>query len=297
MPEEAEKEGVSLACPGHVQKLAHFHGCGFGGELPELGVGDAFQYRGRVHEAGQPVEPVCPQPDRLGASGARCLLEAAEGRGHSSGLDDQQSIQSREVVRLQSGRDLVIHSRVDLGAQMVRQPFERAEGRQVGRGLAQRLDRSVDQVRRVTHRGGRLKHGSRDQLFACFRVGRGIEVDAHRSAVMVERRLSTALVEQLGDSGQRELRRQMRHGVTMHVDRRRKAAEILARLQQRRQRQAAGVAAGRGADEGVVGFVQAVAGIQFLTGKPLTRTRVSGAVHRCHGVSGKGFAEAAAGSK
>ena len=189
---------MPLAWPGHVQQLTHFHGGGFGGELPELGMGDAFQYRVRVHEAGQPVEPVRPQPDRLGASGARCLLEAAEGRGHSSGLDDQQSIQSREVVRLQSGRDLVIHSRVDLGAQMVRQPFERAEGRQVGRGLAQRLDRSVDQVRRVTHRGGRLEHGSRDQLFACFRVGRGIEVDAHRSAVMVERRLSTALVEQRG---------------------------------------------------------------------------------------------------
>jgi len=297
LPEQAEKQGVALACPGHIEKLAHLHGSAFGGELSELGVGDALQDRVRINEAGQPVEPIRPQPDRLGARGARCLLEAAEGRGHAAGLDGQQSIQGRDVVHLQSGHDLIIHSRVDLGTQMVRQPLERTEGRQVGRGLAQRLDRSVDQVRRVTHRRGRLEHGSRDQMLACFRVDRGIEIGAHRSAVMVESRPSTRLMYQRRDSGQRELRCQMRHGIAMHVDRCREAAKILAGLQQRRQRQAAGISSGSHPDEGVVGFAQLIAGVQFLTRQSLTRTRVSGAVHRCHGVSEKGFAEAAAGNE
>jgi hypothetical protein len=148
---------LPLARPAHAQKIAHFHGSGFGGELPEFGVGDALQHRVRVNKAAQPAEPICPQPDRLGASRARCLFEAIEAGGHDARLDDQQSIQDRDVVRLQSGSDLIVHPRVDLGPQMVRQPLERAEGWQVSGGLAQCLDRSVDQVGRVTHRYGCLK--------------------------------------------------------------------------------------------------------------------------------------------
>jgi len=294
---QAEKQGMALACSGHIQKLAHFQGCGFGGKLSELGVGDAFQYRIRVNEAGQPVEPSRPQPDRLGTRRAGRLLEAAEGRGHVARLDDQQSLQGRDVVLLQSGHDLIIHSRVDLGSQMVRQPIERAEGWQVGRGFSQRLDRSVDQVRRVAHRRGSLEHGSRVQLFARFRVGRGVEIGAHRNSVMVERCPSPALIQKRRYGGQRELRCQMPHRVAMNVDRRREAPEILARLQQGRQRQPTSIAAGRGADESVVGFAQAITGVQFLTRQSPARMRVSGAVHRCHGVSGKGFAEATVGNE
>ena len=83
----------------------------------------------------------------------------------------------------------------------------------------------------------------------------------------------------------------------MHLDRRREAAEILAGLQQRRQRQTAGIAAGGGTDKGVVGFAQAVTGIQFLTRQPLPRARVGGAVDGGHEVSGKGCAESAGGSE
>ena len=93
LPEEAEKQGVTLARAGHAEKLAHFQGGGFGGELAELGVGDPLQDPIRVDKAGQPVEPVRPQPDRLGACGTGCLLETAEGGGHGSGLDDQQGLQ------------------------------------------------------------------------------------------------------------------------------------------------------------------------------------------------------------
>ena len=54
--EQAEKQRVPLARPAHTQKIAHFHGSGFGGELSELGVRDALQHRVRVNKAGQPVQ-------------------------------------------------------------------------------------------------------------------------------------------------------------------------------------------------------------------------------------------------
>src|SRR5271170_6031258 len=276
---------------------AHFQGSGFGGELPELGVGNALQHRVWVNEAGQPAEPIRPQSDRLWASRARCLFEAVEARGHDARLDDQQSIQGRDIVRLQSGSDLVVHPRVDLSTQMVRQPLERAEGWQVSGGFAQRLDRSVDQVGRITHRRGRLEHGGRDQLFTGRGVNRDIEIGTHRRTVMVERRLSTGLIQKWRYGGQHELRCQMRHGIAMNVQRCRETTEILAHLQKRRQRQAAGVAPGSGADEGVVGFAQAVADTQFLARQSFTRTRVGGAVYRCHKVSEKGFAGAAEGDE
>jgi hypothetical protein len=295
--EQTEKQRMPLARPAHAQKIAHFQGSGFGGELPELGVGNALQHRVWVNEAGQPAEPIRPQSDRLWASRARCLFEAVEARGHDARLDDQQSIQGRDIVRLQSGSDLVVHPRVDLSTQMVRQPLERAEGWQVSGGFAQRLDRSVDQVGRITHRRGRLEHGGRDQLFTGRGVNRDIEIGTHRRTVMVERRLSTGLIQKWRHGGQHELRCQMRHGIAMNVQRCRETTEILAHLQKRRQRQAAGVAPGSGADEGVVGFAQAVADTQFLTRQSFTRTRVGGAVYRCHKVSEKGFAGAAEGDE
>jgi hypothetical protein len=128
---QAEKQGVPLTRPAHAQQIAHFHRSGFSGELSEFGVGDAFQHRVRIDNAGQPAEPVRPQPDRLWACGSRDLLEAIESCGHSARLDDQQSIQRRRVGGLQSGHDLIVHPCMDLGTQMVCQPLERAEGWQV----------------------------------------------------------------------------------------------------------------------------------------------------------------------
>ena len=154
-----------------------------------------FSTRGRVNKAGQPIEPICPLSDRLRASRTRCLFEAVEGRGHSASLDDQQSIQGRHVVRCQLGRDLFVHLRMDLGTQMVCQSFKRAEGRQINGGLAQRLDCPIDQVRRITHRRGRLDHRRCHQLLAGIGIDRGFEIDPHRRTIVVERRLSGSLAE------------------------------------------------------------------------------------------------------
>jgi hypothetical protein len=114
---------------------------------------------------------------------------------------------------------------------------------------------------------------------------------------MVKGGLAARLIEERRHRVQPELQCQVRHGMAMYVDRRRETAPILASLQQRRQRQAARIAAGMGADEIVVSVAHAVTGIQFLTGQSLTRTWVSRAVYCCHEVSGKGVAEDVAGSE
>lgn len=251
----------------------------------------------RVEKAGQPVEPVRPQPDRLGACGTGCLLETVEGGGRGSELDDQQGLQRRSLVRGQPRCDPVVHPRMNLGALMVHQPVERAEGRQIGRGFAQRFDRPADQVRRVAHRRGGLEHGSRDQAFPRFGVGHDIEMDAHRGPVAIECLRAGLLGDQRQRIDQPQLHRQLFHGVAMHLDRRRKAAEILAGLQQRGQRQTTGIATGGGTDKDVVGFAQPVTGIQFLTRQSLPQARVSGAVQRGHEVSRKGCAESTAESE
>ena len=73
---KAEQQRVPLARLGDVEQLAHFQRRGFGGELAQLGMGDAFQQRIRVDQAGQPVEPVDPEPDRLRGRGPGRLFEA-----------------------------------------------------------------------------------------------------------------------------------------------------------------------------------------------------------------------------
>ena len=105
---------------------------------------------------------------------------------------------------------------------MVCQSFQRAEGRQINGGLAQRLDCPVYQVRGITHRRGRLDHARHHQLLAALGVDRGLEIDAHRPTIVVERRLPSGITENRRHGGQRELRRQMRNGIDMDFERGRK---------------------------------------------------------------------------
>jgi hypothetical protein len=67
LADQAEQQGVPLATLGNVEKLAHFEGGGFGGELAELCMGYAFQKWGWIDQAIQPSKPIRPQPDRSGA--------------------------------------------------------------------------------------------------------------------------------------------------------------------------------------------------------------------------------------
>src|SRR3954453_19691438 len=98
---------------------------------------------------------------------------------------------------------------------------------------------SARMVRRGAHRRGGLKHRSHDQAFPRFGVGHDIEMDAHRGPVAIECLRAGLLGDQRRRISQSQLHRQMLHGVAVHLDRRREAAEILAGLQQRRQRQTA----------------------------------------------------------
>lgn len=72
---------------------------------------------------------------------------------------------------------------------------------------------------------------------------------AHITPISVEHRPLTAFVEQWRCGDQVQLHPQMDHPVDVNVGQRRKATEILAALQQRRQYQAAGIAQGLVADE------------------------------------------------
>jgi hypothetical protein len=157
-------------------------------------------------------------------------------------------------------------------------------------GSAERLDCPVYQVRRIAHRRGRLDHGRRHQLLAGFGIDRGFQIDAHRRTIVVERRLPAGLTENRRHGRQRELRRQMHNGIDMNFERSRKATEILARFQQRCQRQSTGIGAGSCTDESMVGFAHAVSVIQFFPRQFFTRTRVGGTVNGCHELSRKGCA-------
>jgi len=84
----------------------------------------------------------------------------------------------------------------------------------------------------------------------------------------------------------------MRNRVGMCFFGHREASKVLARLEQRRQRQAPGITAGVRANEGEISILQVIAGSQLLAGQPRARARVSRAVNRRHGLSGKGSAAA-----
>ena len=79
----------------------------------------------------------------------------------------------------------------------------------------------------------------------------------------------------------------------MDLVRCREAPEIPARRQQRRQHQAARVAPGARVDESAVRLGQVVPDGQFLARQPRAQARVGRAVDGRHGMSGKGYAEAA----
>lgn len=127
----------------------------------------AVQERIGIDQSGQPIEALCPLLDRLGARRPmrpvrrlKAVVAASDGT--------QQPIQDRGNIRLQPRRDQGRHACVDLGPQMVDQPIQRAEGRQVDRGFAQDFNGSIDQVGRIAHDFSSLKNGGCDRLFGRF---------------------------------------------------------------------------------------------------------------------------------
>ncbi len=218
--DETEKQGVAFAWAADIQEITHFHGGSFGCKLSELGVGNAFQHRIRVDQAGQPIQALCPLPDRVRARGTRCLFKAIEGCGHRPRLNNQQSIQSSRIACRQPGGDLFIHLRMDLSTQMVGQAFKRAKSWQIDSGFAQRLNCRVDQVGRITHRCCCVNDGCCHQLFARLRISRSFQICTRRRTIMMESRLSTGLLQNCCGSIKPKLRGQMCKCVGVDISRR-----------------------------------------------------------------------------
>lgn len=79
LAQQSKHQRMTLARLRDVEKVVHLHGGGFGGELAELGMGDAFQEWVRIERTVQPVEPIDPQLDCLWCCRAgRLLLSAHE---------------------------------------------------------------------------------------------------------------------------------------------------------------------------------------------------------------------------
>ena len=154
LAQQAEQQRVPLARLGDVEKVAHLQRGSFGGELAQLGMGDAIQQRVGIDQAGQPFEPLDPEPDRLRGRRPRRLLEAVEAGRRAVRRLGQQGVQHCLVVGGQARRHPVVDPRMDLGAQPVHQPIERAERRQVDRRSLQRFDRPIDEIGRIAHRFG-----------------------------------------------------------------------------------------------------------------------------------------------
>jgi len=295
LPQQAEQQRVPPARLRDIEEIAHFQNRGLGSELAQLGMGDALQERVRIDQAGQPVEPLDPKPDRFRGRGPGVLFEAVEAGRQAVRRPGQQGVQHRLVIIRQTRRHSIVDPRMDLGAQPVYQPIEGAERGQVDGGRLQRLDRPINEIGRITHGFGGLESDLGDQTLGRRAVRSDRKVSANRRLIAIQRFCPARLLGLRQRSEQSKLQGQMRNGIGVDLVRRGKASEVLPRLQQRRQQQLARITAGVRVDEGKIRIGQPVSGIQFLAGQPSSRTRICGAVDGRHGMSGKGAAGAAEG--
>ncbi len=281
LAQEGEQQRVPSSRLGNVQQVAHLHRRSLGGELAELGVRDACQWR-------------IPEPDRLGRRGAWRLLEAVERGRRAIGQLDQQRVQHRRGVMHEAVRHPVEDPPMDVSPKPAHQPVQGAEPRQVdGRGV-QCLDRPVDQVGGVAHGFGGIEDGAAQQAFGHFPIGRDAKVGSNRGMVAIELARPTDVRGRRMRRSQAEPCCDMRNDASMDIARHRKVPEILTDLEQHRQQQTANVTACIRMHEGQVRLGQIVSMTEFLAAQPRPRTRIGGSVNGCHRVSGKGRARAAA---
>ena len=282
LAQQGEQQRMPLARLRDGKKVAHFQGRGFRGELAELGMGDALQKRIGIDHAGDPVEPIDPQPDRLGCRGSGGLLEAIETGCRAVGWLDQQGIQDRSMPDRQTRGHPIVDPPMDFTAQPVHQPVERAERRKIDRRRVQHLDRSIDEICRIAHGLCGLERGAGDQLLARLGKCGDAEMRPDGRLVAVQRLRLARLVGWDRQNGHVHLRSQIRRGVRVDFARRDEIAEVLAGLQQSCQQHAAGIASGGGADEREIRVAQAVSGAQLFSGQPRAWPRVGSAVDGGH---------------
>ena len=111
----------------NVQHVTHLQRRGLGGELAQLGMGDAFQQRIGIDQSAQPLQPFHPEPDRLGRRGAWRLLKAVERGRQAVGRLDQQRVQRRCGVVCKACRHPAEDPPMNFSTKPAHQPVQGAE--------------------------------------------------------------------------------------------------------------------------------------------------------------------------
>ena len=156
-----------------IEEVTDVRRRGLGGELAQLGVGDALQQRIGVDQAVQPFEAVGPEPDRLRGRRPGRLLQAVEASRCAIRRLDQQCVQHGGVVGGNPSRDAIVDLPMNFGTQPVHQAVERAERGK--RFIAALCNASTARLMRSAgspHRLGYLEDGADDQLFGGIAVRR-----------------------------------------------------------------------------------------------------------------------------
>ena len=97
LTQKSKQQCVPLAWLGDVEKFAHLQRRGLSGELAEFGVGNTFQQRVGINQAGQPIKPFDPEPDCRRGRRAGRLLQAIEAGRRAVCRLDQQGVQYRQL--------------------------------------------------------------------------------------------------------------------------------------------------------------------------------------------------------
>ncbi|NRP75946.1 hypothetical protein ILFOPFJJ_06870 [Ensifer psoraleae] len=158
-----QRMSVALARAADVQKITDLHAARLGGKLAALGVDDAVEERIGIEHGGQPSQAFRPKLDGVGARGTGCMLQAIEAGYHGARRNNQQTIEYGDLLLAQTGRIPGVDHRPDFCAQVTGEPVTRAECRKIDRGLAQNLDRQIDQVSRIAHRRRRIHRSQHSQ--------------------------------------------------------------------------------------------------------------------------------------
>ena len=172
LAQEGQQQRVPLPACAMSEQVTHLQRRGLGGELAQLGMGDAFQQRVGIDQPRNHSIRSIQSLIVLGVAGPGvCFRRLKAVVGLLAGLTSRAS-STAAVFVVTAFRHPIVDPSMNFRAQPIYQAVKSAECRQIdGRGL-QRLDRPVDEVGRVTHGFGRFKHSPRDQKPGRVSIGR-----------------------------------------------------------------------------------------------------------------------------
>ena len=242
--EQAQQQGVPPAGEADIAQVAALHGGGLGGELADLGVGQPGQERPWVQEGieiGQPLDPLAQVRERRRPRGT---LQSGEWIQAGTVRPREQGVEEAALVLVQGGIDPGVEPFVDLLAQITDQAVQRREGRNLHLVLDQGLDRGADQVGGVAHGLRRPVDGGGDDGAASVRKGTAAQPLPQGGAVAMDRRRTVDLVDHWRCWRQAQILRHMCPNPLGDFDQDGEVAQPLPGLEQKGQRQSAGVPAG-----------------------------------------------------